>query len=1325
MYCKRSKLACRGQIARRMRERAFVVADKPATPSSSRFSWTLCLLCCIASSPVSVADDALSPRDRLNLLRPLLRPDPSAPMGRVFRLRFGTEENGRRWLFAAGDDKVVHQWQLFSPESDGAIRLQASEQVHWPVAHGWIGRVRAMDTQTSEDGMLRIAFGGIGYSRSEVHVASLAGSRPLALFRKGYAHSAHAFVRDVAFRPGTRQVAVGYAGGHSNSDAQVLLWDSVHGDVVAELNTGLASADVVRFSPSGGRLAVASSISSVVATWRVTSAGRFEPEGQKHLGRFLSAVDWIDDSTWVAATGGAGIQQSGAGPRKAFRLTNRSGRAVGFQVGDGRQKTGLSAPRQLADGESFSDEELDRIWIALPKSADGEGGDHDAVVIPSDRFSQWEIRSFTEMEEGGGPRIVNTSEVTALAANPRTQRMAFAVYDMHRQRKFSLPPAEVLLETADRRRRFPLQQAGFDDGVLAVALSADGRYLAAAGISEDVQGIQIRLWSTSDGKLIDQVPSSEHTVEGGGAIEFVGIAEPEGSAAAIDFRWKGTTSTNRIRLDDTITFQPSESSTSAGGPHWRIERDRAGNISLAAEQKATLGPFPLTLNNTSPRPQTIASFERGGTHFVAIGYETNILVWDVAAEREWTEQLLRPGSHADWLMAMSHAVRRGFLGHESGRVSCLAVSPDSTWLLSGSDDGTIRAWSLEGIESAGEDQRSGPSVFRSPELGVTFTSREDALFVQGAPAIGTPGWIAGFDDGQKILTLNVGGTSITDRRAQCQLLQNPVPGDNLFVTVRSRNGKEHPLWTTSLHDPLWTLYPVRNGHWIVWTPSSQFYHSGDPTGRDVGDQVYWHVNHGREEDMVRSTALSAETFWSLRLPGRQFRRCMERRPPRIPPTDSFLQPQVTITRLACLEDTASENRREIALDRDAVLEGRRDLLLDVRSEAATVEEIVAAEIWCNGCLVRRELADGESAGMQLSDVAIPRADLSARWPNRIYAITESRIPDPKGGEPIPLSSKDAWEINIEGPPAASRLFYVGAGVTRLAHRDELVRASIVADELRYADNDALYLGACLEELTNRPGSQFSKGTFQYLIDRDDYRRPTRQSILDALDDLVRQFETARTLTADDLVCFLFAGHGHHDRNRGFRLLAQDTKADLSKTITPAEIHERLRKLPCPTLLLIDACHSAGVGSKRDLANSSVLNVGPQILVSSQSHLKSYECPNLRREKGAWVGHGLFTASVIEVLSGRQLAKRETEWRMGPTANGQWDQNSDSFLDAEELRRYLQDRVPELHGLMIQDGRLSEPANDWRQTPDALLSLTFPEQEIRLFQIELAEPDANR
>ena len=155
------------------------------------------------------------------------------------------------------------------------------------------------------------------------------------------------------------------------------------------------------------------------------------------------------------------------------------------------------------------------------------------------------------------------------------------------------------------------------------------------------------------------------------------------------------------------------------------------------------------------------------------------------------------------------------------------------------------------------------------------------------------------------------------------------------------------------------------------------------------------------------------------------------------------------------------------------------------------------------------------------------------------------------------------------------------------------------------------------------------------------------------------------------------------------------------------MYEHFRNMPCSILLLIDACHSGNAIDSRELRNFGELAIGPEIIVSCQADQLSYFDDQLRYVNGQWVGHGAFTTTLIEALTGSQVTiNGNGERSMKPLPLAAVDENNDGDISIGEVSAYTKRRLPELV-------RLIRPNQTDEQAPEFLPSATFAASAVTL------------
>ena len=184
---------------------------------------------------------------------------------------------------------------------------------------------------------------------------------------------------------------------------------------------------------------------------------------------------------------------------------------------------------------------------------------------------------------------------------------------------------------------------------------------------------------------------------------------------------------------------------------------------------------------------------------------------------------------------------------------------------------------------------------------------------------------------------------------------------------------------------------------------------------------------------------------------------------------------------------------------------------------------------------------------------------------------------------------------------------------------------------------------------------------------------TRSSVTRALEHIADQ------VTADDQVWLYFSGMGFQHREAGYLGLS-DTSASnlLANSLAATELVAWLKDLRAKqALVMVDACHSGLVSNHK--------GVMPYILggLAERTEGKVWLAAGAADElafEDSTLGHGLFTYSVLDGLSGKA------------------DFDSDGFVTALELATYVKYAVA-----TVANGRGQHP---WMQTIDGSPDFTI-------------------
>jgi WD40 repeat protein len=215
-----------------------------------------------------------------------------------------------------------------------------------------------------------------------------------------------------------------------------------------------------------------------------------------------------------------------------------------------------------------------------------------------------------------------------------------------------------------------------------------------------------------------------------------------------------------------------------------------------------------------------------------------------------------------------------------------------------------------------------------------------------------------------------------------------------------------------------------------------------------------------------------------------------------------------------------------------------------------------------------------------------------------------------------------------------------------AYADENLRLTFPADDAR----------GVAEALARQKGGLYSDVEVHTLVDG----QASRADVIDALDWL------GKAVTSRDIGIVLIAGHGVTDEKGGYWFLPADAApARLGATaISQFDIRRELSAIAGKAVLFLDTCHANGVVAARGIGPkgvdvASVVNDfsktenGVIVFASSQGN-------ELAREDAAW-GHGAFSRALIDGLGGKA------------------DVMHTGAITISGLDLYIADRVKELTG----------------------------------------------
>lgn len=230
------------------------------------------------------------------------------------------------------------------------------------------------------------------------------------------------------------------------------------------------------------------------------------------------------------------------------------------------------------------------------------------------------------------------------------------------------------------------------DQVLAVDWSADGKWIVTG--SNDRRNGYIQLWNASTGERIErQFGSTDGSGESHvGPVLSISFS-PDGESIV-----SGSDDTT-VRLWTTATGKHVKLFFSHLGPIWDVEFDREGKRIVSASGDGTAIVWDLT-TGASRAPFTghdgpvyTAAFSPTGPEVATGGYDRRILIWNPGTLSEFNFENLKSPTRK----VIPDQDSKAMDGH-SAPVRDILFSSDGNQIVSGSDDNTVRLWSLETLK---------------------------------------------------------------------------------------------------------------------------------------------------------------------------------------------------------------------------------------------------------------------------------------------------------------------------------------------------------------------------------------------------------------------------------------------------------------------------------------------------------------------------------------------------------------------------------------------------------------------------------------------------
>jgi WD40 repeat protein len=883
-----------------------------------------------------------------------------------------------------------------------------------------------------------------------------------------------------------------------------------------------------------------------------------------------------------------------------------------------------SQPKQNGNSKVLSFSNQDKPGMLIRAFALSPDGQWLAAALEANKV---EIRSLS----GAGTKTIELDPgafPSALAFDPKGKRLAASIrYVDQKASFFKEVDHKIVVFDVGGASVSEAQRITPSGRIEALAFHPDGKHLAAAGGNNhevsvyDLSG-RARLLGQAiagPGQCIWSVSISQD----GHHIGF----QTERSHNPQDPNHRGT-GTPRIfdlkkRLfvkDQGIVWAPRQDRSPDG---WQVKFSTRADqwlVQAPGGQALPLAPWETKIYEF---PRCYAFIPRTPAHptRLIVGHLYGASVFDLTPEGAFRTRILT--------------------GHDA-EVTGMALSADGKRLVTASRDQTIAGWSLEDWPS-------------HEQLGANLYLKGGRLWV-GTVDQGSPIWEAGMSTGDEVAFLAVEGKIVYNRglvtpegmkvklsdagtaEAAFKALQKPRSGAEFYFGWKRPGEIEIRQSLTFLRDrPIWRFFPTKDNEWVLWRYQDFLYDTSTRGDSLIGWQRNMLDDRGGVNVKGTPVFYRAEQFRHTYHNPQKIDQSLQNWSRTAQGKSSFVD--IEPPKIEVAVDGIKGNNKIQVKDKPF----RLSVKVIPNSERQN-QELTRVFLWVNGFLFKKwengalrkhVTAEKDAAGLsrgifEVADIVVPPEALKAG--ENVLLVQSYNKAD------VRADSECVLATNLAPRPQANMFgLFIGVG--------KYTKATPKQVNLE-APQDA----AVLADVWQRGRGKLYPKPPVILVLKDEQVTPG--SVLKALDGF------AAKVKPDDLLVFHLGGHGVATRKLVAQVRAQVPKEERAKfeqqvpglapfyflcanfhflkirdtTISLDDLNEKLVKLNCHKVIMLDACNSAAVNPGERKATDIIRlftkdGVGPIIFAACKAEESAIEWPGFTIDPAA----GLFAQAIVKTV----------------------------------------------------------------------------------------------